>query len=91
MGTVSAGLRSADGIRPLLWTIGGWVTAAWVVSVMADWEKEAILCKIEPTLSLASPVPSSNDRMVLGLEGLSGLIGLSWAAWGLERIPSLGL
>lgn len=41
---------------------------------MTGREKEAILCKIEPTLSRTSPGASTKDSVALGLEEL----GATW-------------
>lgn len=73
----------------MVWTGGGWVTAG--ESVPAALEKEAILCKIEPTVSLASPGPSSKGRALLGVEGLDGRLEAIWTVWGPDRISIWGL
>lgn len=91
MDVIPAGHPSTGDNGPLVWTVGGWVATVWVVSVAADREKEAILCKIEPTLSQASPVPSAKGRMPLGVRKLFGLVGVSWIIWGSEKIPRSGL
>jgi len=86
MGIVSVGHPNA----PLL-PVGFWVWAT-CAGVGSGQEKEAILCKIKSTLSLASHLPSSNELIALGLEALEELEGLwrlgTWTIWDPDKIFS---
>lgn len=71
-------------------TARGWAKPAGLVSGQ---EKDAILCKIKPTLSVASSTLSSKEPVTLGLDALEeleglGRLGTTWTTWGPGRISN---